>query len=98
MLIHTTNYKDSSKDDRLFDFGGHNVRVVLDERKEPWFVLKDVCEVLELQAPHMVADRLEEHDRSSTSVTDSLGRSQQATTVNESGLYDGIFQSRTAGR
>lgn len=98
MLIHTTNYRDSSKDDQLFNFGGHNVRVVLDERQAPWFVLKDVCEVLELQAPHMVADRLEEHDRSSTSVIDSLGRSQQVTTVNESGLYDGIFQSRTAGR
>lgn len=63
MLIHTTNNIDSSKDDQLFDFGGHNVRVVLDERQAPRFVLKDVCEVLELQAPHMVADRLEEHDR-----------------------------------
>lgn len=55
---------------------------------------KDVCDVLELQAPHMVAGRVEEDDRSTTSVIDHLGRSQQVTTVNESGLYDVIFQSR----
>ena len=74
-------------DEQLFDFGGHKVRVVLGENKEPRFVPKDVCDVLELQAPHMVAGRVEEDDRSTTSVIDHLGRSQQVTTVNESGLY-----------
>lgn len=68
-----------------------------DENKEPWFVLKDVCDVLELQTYH-AKDRLVGDDLGTTEVIDRLGRSQQVTTVNESGLYDVIFQSRTAGR
>ena len=79
-------------DEQLFDFGGHNVRVVLDESKEPWFVLKDVCDVLEVKAFH-VSERIDERDKG-IATTDTLGGKQQVTTVNESGLYDVIFQSR----
>ncbi|KAA9222019.1 MULTISPECIES: BRO-N domain-containing protein [Corynebacterium] len=64
---------------------GCNFRVVLEDG-EPWFVLKDVCDVLEMEAPHMVAKRLHEDDRNTNSVTDRLGRSQRVTTVNESSL------------
>ena len=67
----------------------------MDERKEPWFVLKDVCDVLELDNPSLAKRRLDEHDLSTVKVIDSLGRSQAVTTVNESGLYDVIFQPGT---
>lgn len=40
-----------------FAYGDHAVRVVtLDD--EPWFVLADLCKVLDLTAPHMVARRI----------------------------------------
>ncbi|WP_175935320.1 Bro-N domain-containing protein [Corynebacterium sp. Marseille-P4321] len=39
-------------------------------------------------------NRLDGDEVSSTGTIDRLGRSQQVTTVNESGLYDVIFQSR----
>lgn len=61
-------------------------------------MLKDVCDVLALDQPHRVIERVEKDDRNSSTVIDRLGRSQQVSTVNESGLYDVIFQSRTAGR
>lgn len=77
----------------MFDFGGHNVRVVL-QGGEPWFVLKDVCDVLELPNVGMVKERIMEDDISTTDVIDRLGRSQTVTTVNESGLYDVILDSR----
>ena len=82
-------------DSQLFDFGGHNVRVVMDERKEPWFVLKDVCDVLELEAKH-VKPRLNSEDTNKVANTDpNRGRGNpHIITVNESGLYDVIFQSR----
>ena len=68
----------------------------MDERKEPWFVLKDVCDVLELQAPHMVVERVDEADRSSTSVrSETAGQNRSMLIVNESGLYDVIFQPGT---
>ena len=53
-----------------------------------------MCDVLELKLPHQVADRLHEDDRDTITVTDRLGRSQRVTTVNESGLYDVILDSR----
>lgn len=32
---------------RTFNFNGADVRVVFDEREEPWWVAADVCRVLE---------------------------------------------------
>lgn len=77
-----------------FDFNGANVRAVTDAQGEPWFVLKDVCDVLEMQAPHMVAKRLDQQDRNTTSVLANDGKRYQTTIVNESGLYDVILDSR----
>ena len=60
---------------------------------EPWFVLKDVCQILDLGSPHKVADRLDGDERSQIPVTDSLGRQQETTIINESGLYHVILRS-----
>lgn len=81
-------------DEQLFDFGGHNVRVVLDENKEPWFVLKDVCAVLELDNIARVKTRLDQQDLTTSKVLANDGKRYQTSIVNESGLYDVIFQSR----
>nr|WP_246226834.1 Bro-N domain-containing protein [Entomospira culicis] len=61
---------------------------------ETWFVIADICKILDLQAPHIVTKTLDEDDRSSTSVIDKLGREQTTNICNESGLYQIIFQSR----
>ena len=60
---------------------------------EPWWVLADVCKVLELSSPHKVAERLEADERNQIPVTDSLGRNQSTTIINESGLYAVILRS-----
>jgi prophage antirepressor-like protein len=73
-------------------YQGKNVRTV-ELNGEPWFVLRDVCEILDIQAPHMVAARLDEDERNQASVIDSIGRDQQTTVVNESGLYNVILRS-----
>lgn len=64
-----------------------------DERGEPLFCLRDVCEVLELRTQKVV-QRLEDDVLSKYPIVDSLGRTQQATFVNEDGLYDTILESR----
>lgn len=56
---------------------------------EPWFVLKDVCEALELSNPTSVAQRLDEDERAKF----NLGRQGEATIINESGLYAVILRS-----
>ncbi|MBU5213255.1 ORF6C domain-containing protein [Bacillus oleronius] len=57
---------------------------------EPWFIAKDVCEILELTNPSMVLQRLDEDERSKF----NLGRQGETNIINESGLYELIFASR----
>jgi anti-repressor protein len=60
---------------------------------EVWWVLKDVCDVLGLSQPHRVATRLDEDDRTLMTVIDAVGRNQDTTIINESGLYTVILRS-----
>ena len=77
---------------QIFTYQSNQVRTVQQDG-EPWFVLKDVCEVLELTTPARVSERLDEDEVSQTHITDSLGRQQDTTIVNESGLYHVILRS-----
>ena len=77
---------------KVLDFEGHRVRTVI-MNAEPWFVLKDVCDVLGLTTPTRVAERLEEDEVSQTHIIDSLGRNQETIIINESGLYNVIIRS-----
>lgn len=78
---------------QIFNFNGAEVRTV-EKDGQPWFVLKDVCDVLELSNPRMVKDRLSDDVSSTYPIPDALGRQQVTTIVNEDGLYDVILESR----
>lgn len=56
---------------------------------EPWFVAKDVCEVLEHSNTTMAMQMLEDDERTKL----SLGRAGATNVVNESGLYTLIIKS-----
>lgn len=73
---------------QIFTYNGNEVRTV-QHNGETWWVLKDVCEVLELSNPSKVAERLEDDERSNF----KLGRQGEAIIVNESGLYNVILRS-----
>jgi len=77
---------------QIFSYEGKEVRA-MQRNGEPWWVLKDVCDVLELSNARMIADRLDEDDVSLAYVTDNMGRQQQTNIVNESGLYNVILRS-----
>jgi len=78
---------------QVFNFEGNRVRsVFVDE--QPWFVLKDVTDVLELTNARMVKDRLTDDVSSTYLIPDALGRTQDTTIINEDGLYDVILDSR----
>lgn len=62
---------------------------------EPWFYAKDVCDALAIGNPSQAIVRIDRDDLSATEGVDSLGRRQKFAIVNESGLYDLVFQSRT---
>lgn len=75
-----------------WDFQGSEVRTVNID-SEPWWVLADVCNVLELARGTKVAERLDEDEVRRTSLTDTLGRTQDMCIVSESGLYSVILRS-----
>lgn len=76
---------------QVFEYQSNKVRTV-DMDGAPWFVLKDVCEVLGLGNSRMVSDRLDE-DEKGVSKIDTLGGVQNVTIINESGLYNVILRS-----
>ena len=74
---------------RTWNFEDHEVRTV-EIDGEPWFVLADVCKVLELSNPSKVADRLESDEKANF----ELGLRGGATNcINESGLYTVVLRS-----
>lgn len=77
---------------QIFSYNSKEVRTA-EKGGEPWFVLKDVCEVLGLGTTARVAERLDLDEVSQTHITDSVGRQQDTTIVNESGLYHVILRS-----
>lgn len=58
----------------------------------PWFVLKDVCDILGVSNSRMVADRLDD-DEKGVSQIDTLGGKQKVLVINESGLYHVVLRS-----
>lgn len=79
---------------QLFNFENHEVRSLL-INSEPWFVGKDVAEVLGYAKPlNAIAQHVDKDDSLKQGLTDSLGRQQKTIFVNESGLYALIFGSK----
>jgi prophage antirepressor-like protein len=76
----------------VFDFETSPVRVV-DREGDPWFVLADVCRVLEIANSRNPTSRLDA-DEKDVHTMDTPGGRQQATVINESGLYSLILTSR----
>jgi prophage antirepressor-like protein len=77
-----------------FDFDGQPVRV-LEHDGEPWWVLRDVLDVLGIANPSDAVAGLDDDEFGNTEVVDSAGRRQpNSYVVSESGLYSLILRSR----
>ena len=78
---------------KLFDFESNKIRTVMIDN-EPYFVGKDVCNVLGYTNSR---DAIKTHvfeDDKGVETIDTLGGKQNMTIINESGLYALIFGSR----
>lgn len=77
-----------------FDFKGAALRTLTDENGEPWFVAKDVCDVLELSNVGQALARLDDDEKSSITLNDGTPGSPNRAIVSESGLYALVLASR----
>ncbi len=82
-----------------FEFEGSAVRLT-DRDGQPWFVLADVCRVLDHSNPSKAAERLDDDEKMTLSNSEGhsgqRGGAQSFTIINESGLYSLILTSRKA--
>ena len=75
-----------------FRFESHEIRTLI-VNGNPWFVAKDVCDVLEYaNSRKALADHLDDDEKGVTDC-DTPGGKQQMAVINESGLYTLILRS-----
>lgn len=84
--IQAFDYENSLK---VFNFQSNNIRVI-NQNNEPWFVAKDVCDVLEIKNTSDALKRLDNDERARF----NLGRQGETNTINEYGLYSLVLASR----
>lgn len=76
-----------------FTYQDQPVRVV-EIDGEPWFVLADLCRVLDIANPRDTAQRITPESVGTADVLDSRGVSHPTNIVDEPGMYEVVFLSR----
>ncbi len=78
---------------KLFDFNDHLVRMRVDENGNPWWIAKDVCDVLGLQNPTEALRGLDDDEKNTLRITEGNRGNPEKAIINESGLYTLIIRS-----
>lgn len=76
-----------------FEFQSHDVRVLIHDSGDPWWVARDVCDALGYSNPRDVLQRLDDDEKGVASI-DTPGGMQSVSIVNESGLYNLVLGSK----
>lgn len=76
----------------IFHYNGARLRTIVKDG-EPWFVARDVCDILEIANGRDALNRIDE-DEKGVVLTDTPGGTQQVAAVNEPGLYSLVLGSR----
>lgn len=79
---------------QTFNFNASTLRTLTDEAGDPWFVLKDCMNILNLGNPTETVKMFDDDEFSTTEVIDSIGRRQQTYIISEPGLYRLVMKSR----
>lgn len=74
-----------------FIFNERAVRVLINENNEPWFVAKDIADILGYSETNRLTARLDEDEIMSTKL---VGMNMKSTIINESGLYNAVLGSQ----
>lgn len=76
---------------QVFNYNGNEVRTIQKDG-EPWWVLKDVCNVLDLSDTNKTAERLDVDELTRIKFVTG-GQNREMLCINESGLYNVILRS-----
>lgn len=76
-----------------FSYQEKQVRVI-ERNGEPWFVAKDVCDILEISNGRDAVSRLDDDEKNTVAITDGTPGNPNMTIISESGVYALVFTSR----
>jgi prophage antirepressor-like protein len=77
---------------QIFYYQDREVRTVL-KNGEPWFVAKDVCDILEIENVSQAISRLDEDEKNTIILNEGIGNPTKII-VNEFGLYSLVLNGR----
>jgi prophage antirepressor-like protein len=77
---------------QIFNYQEKMVRTVIKDG-EPWFVAKDVCEILKISDTWNAISRLSENTKGTDTIS-TLGGIQEMNVISEAGVYKLVFTSR----
>ena len=77
-----------------FDFNDTTLRTMTDEAGDPWFVAKDVCDILGLENSRKATADLDLDEKNTVTISDGIPGNPNKTIISEPGLYKLIMRSR----
>lgn len=83
-----------SNEIQRFDFKGAALRTLTDENGEPWFVAKDVCDILGLENSRKATAELDSDEKNTVTISDGIAGNPNKTIISEPGLYRLVMKSR----
>ena len=81
---------------QIFNFQENNEIRIINQNGEPWFVAKDVCDVLELTNPTEAIKSLDDDEKNTLRISEGIQQNRGNPNVNiisESGVYALVFRS-----
>ena len=79
---------------QTFNFNSNPVRTLTDENSDPWFVAKDVCDILGLENSRKATAELDSDEKNTVTISDGIAGNPNRTIISEPGLYKLIMRSR----
>lgn len=77
---------------QVFDFNERAVRCIL-KNGEPWWVAKDVCDILGLSNPSEALRGLDDDERNTLRISEGIRGNPEMNVINESGVYTLVMRS-----
>lgn len=88
-----TTFNETSNPITSFNFNDISFRVITKD-SEPWFIVSDICAVLEINNPSQAISYLDDDEKNTLIINEGNRGNPEKAIINESGLYSLILRSR----
>lgn len=79
---------------QTFNFKAATLRALTNKDGDPWFVAKDVCDILEISNNRDAISQLDNDEKNTVVISDGIPGNPNRTIISEPGLYKLIMRSR----